>query len=67
MTEPNHDLTDSEAQAFQPEPHVMHLLQRAAKRVPGVPPSSSSDRAADAHGGNASGEPGGDSTSSGPP
>lgn len=55
MTEPNHDLTDSEAQAFQPEPHVMHLLQRA-KRGTAAPPSSSSDVAADEHGNDASGQ-----------
>lgn len=28
MAEPNHELTDSEAQAFQPEPHLQHLLKR---------------------------------------
>jgi hypothetical protein len=55
MTEPNHDLTDSEAQAFQPEPHVMHLLQRA-KRGAAAPPPPSSDVAAGEHGNDASGQ-----------
>lgn len=50
MTEPNHDLTDSEAQAFQPEPHVMHLLRRAARRVAQASQTSSSDEAADGRG-----------------
>lgn len=64
MSEPNHNLTDSEAQAFQPEPHVMHLLQRAAKGVAGAPPSSSSDTTADARRADA-GERDGESTSRG--
>jgi len=28
VAEPNHELTDSEAQAFQPEPHLQDLLKR---------------------------------------
>ena len=30
--EPNHELTDSEAQAFQAEPHVLHLIKAASRR-----------------------------------
>jgi hypothetical protein len=42
VAEPNHELTDSEAQAFQPEPHLQDLLKRlqpgsAARRtLPGA-------------------------------
>ena len=40
MVEPNHELTDSEAQAFQPEPHLQHLFKRS-KPVQGAAPAPS--------------------------
>jgi hypothetical protein len=46
MAEPNHELTDSEAQAFQPEPHLEHLFKRLqpGSRVVPASPSVPADR-----------------------